>query len=96
MAFIPQIVNKVLDTNSTTTPLLSGTTFTGTYVDVERYSAIVMAVLTDQNGTLFLDFSPDGVNTDSTISWSVSANTNEVHRITITRQYARVKICYNW
>jgi hypothetical protein len=91
MAFIPQIVNKVLDTNSTTTPLLSGTTFTGTYVDVERYSAIVMAVLTDQNGTLFLDFSPDGVNTDSTISWSVSANTNEEHRITITRQYARVR-----
>ena len=83
--------SKVLDTNGTTTPLNASATFTGTAVDVSGYPSVVVAVYTDQAGTLYMDFSTDGTNWDSTLSFSVAASTNEVHRLTVTRQYFRVR-----
>jgi len=91
MSYTPQIINKVIPQNSSVVPLTSGQTYTGQFVDVSQHSSVVMACLTDKNGTLYIDFSPDGVNVDSTLSWAVVANINEVHRITITRQYCRLR-----
>jgi hypothetical protein len=87
------ISNKgVVDsTNSTTIPLSSGTTFTGDAVSVKSFPSFVVACKTDQNGALYIDFSPDGTNWDSTLTFIVTANINEVHRITVTREYARVR-----
>ena len=78
--------------NSTTTPLNAGDTFTGTGVDVSVFPSVVVAVKTDQDGILYIDFSPDNSNWDSTLSFNLTSGTNEVHRITITRQYFRIRI----
>lgn len=91
MTFFPNIRNKVSDNNNSTTPLNSGDTFTGTSEDVVLYDSVVVACKTDQDGSLFVDFSADGTNWDSTLTFLVNANLNEVHRITITRQYVRVR-----
>ena len=76
--------------NSTAVALGIGGTFTGAAEDASKYASIVVAALTDRVGTLQVQFSPDGVNWDSTLSFSVVANTNEVHRITVSRKYFRV------
>lgn len=47
--------------NSTTTPLGSGGTFTGAWVASSDYTAINLLVRSDQSGTLYVDFSADGV-----------------------------------
>jgi hypothetical protein len=78
--------------NSTTTPLASGATFTGTWTNCAFFSSVVIACLTDQAGTLYVDFSPDGSNVDSTLGYSVAASTNEVHRLLVTREYFRVRL----
>jgi len=77
--------------NSTSTPLSAGATFTGIAEMVVGYPSVVLACKTDQNGTLYLDFSNDSTNWDSTLSYSASAGVNEVHRVTITRMYYRVR-----
>lgn len=78
--------------NSSTTPLASAATFTGTWTLCEGYSSVTVAALTDQDGSLFVDLSPDGTNADSTLTFSMQAGINEVHRITITRKYYRVRL----
>jgi hypothetical protein len=90
MTYISQ-KNKVSTANSSTATLNAGLTFTGAAEDVLQYESVVMACKTDQAGTLYIDFSPDGTNWDSTLSFAVAAATNEVHRITVTRRYCRVR-----
>jgi len=89
---IEMVTGEVSTTNSTTTPLTNGATYTGTGVDVSSYPSVTVACLTDKTGTLQIQFSPDNTNWDSTLSFSVSANVNEVHRITVTRKYFRVRL----
>lgn len=90
MSFTPDN-GYVLAGNTTTTPLNAGATFTGTSVDVSAYPSIVVAARTDQPGTMVVEFSIDNTNWDSALTYSVSANTNEVHRVVITRRYFRIK-----
>lgn len=79
------------DTNSTSSILAAGATFTGAAVDVSVYQSVVVAVKTDQPGTLYIEFSPDNVNWDSSLSFSVAANVNEVHRFSVTRKFFRIR-----
>ena len=76
--------------NSTSTPLSAGATFTGTAELVERPSMIFRA-LTDQAGTMYVDVGVDGTNWDSTLTFTVSANVSEVHRLEIGEFYFRVR-----
>lgn len=91
------ISNKNIESvlNATTTPLNDGATYTGTSENVIGFSSIVVTVKTDQNGLLYIDFSPDGTNWDSTLSFVITASTNEVHRITVSRSYYRIRILNN-
>lgn len=77
--------------NSSTTALSAGATFTGDADDVQNYSSVIVAVKTDQSGTMYMEFSPDGQNWDSSFSFTVEAGLNEVHRLTVTRQYYRTR-----
>ena len=53
--------------DSTTANLGGGATYTGpAWVDVSGYVSIIGTCFADQNGTLYLDFSSDGVNADGT------------------------------
>lgn len=76
----------------TVTPLEIGETFTSKSESAIGHEAIIVACKTDANGTLYVDFSnDDGANWDSTLTYSVSANLNEVHRILVTRPVFRVR-----
>jgi hypothetical protein len=82
---------KVNEENSTLISLNAGATFIGTAENAEEYSAITCAVKTDQAGTLYMELSPDGTNWDESNTFSISAGTNEVHRIAVTRKYFRTR-----
>lgn len=77
--------------NSSTATLAAGATYTGTYEDTIGFNTISVALKTDQNGTLYVDYSPDGSNTDSTLTYTVIAGTGEVHRLTSVRRYFRIR-----
>lgn len=83
----------VSQSNNTSTPLSSGATFTGGWEAApELANTVVASLKTDQAGTLYFDFSTDASNADSTISFGIAAATNEVHRLTITKKYVRIRI----
>lgn len=87
----PDVTGSVLSGNSSTSALNAAATFTGTGVDVSAYASVVVAVKTDQAGTLYVEFSPDNTNWDSSLSFSVAAASSEVHRLSVTRKYCRVR-----
>jgi len=84
--------NGVLSSlNSTTSLLTAGSTFTGVWIDVSLYPSMTIAVKTDQNGTYTIQFSPDGINADSTLTrYYRTSQIEPPHRFTITRKYMRV------
>lgn len=83
----------IIDTgNSTTTLLTASSVFTGDWLLATQYDSITVAVATDQDGTLEVQFSPDGSNVDSTLTrYYRTALINAPHRFTIARAYVRVK-----
>lgn len=87
--------NKISIFNSTSTVLNSAGTFTGDWEDVSNYSALVFSLKTSQNATLLAQFSTDAINSDSSLTYDILANTNEVHRLTITKKYFRIVLTNN-
>ena len=58
----------VMDSNSSIVALDNGGVFTGRWVDVTGFPAVSVAVKTDQNGVLTVQYSPDCSNADSTLT----------------------------
>ena len=80
--------------NSTTTPLSSGATFTGTW-EQNNYSDALVMLVTDNTGTLYFDFSSNGTNLDSTFpssGFKIAAGIPEVHRAVKGSRYFRIRI----
>lgn len=78
--------------NSSTTALNNGQTFTGAWEDVISFDSLTVAVATDQNGVLTIEYSPDASNVDSTLTRYYNTSLiNPPHRFTNTRGYVRVK-----
>ena len=69
MTFIPNR-GRVDSDNSTTSNLGAAATYTGTYTDVTPYSSISVIAKADVAGTLYAEFSTDGVTADRTIQIS--------------------------
>jgi len=93
MAYIPgQLQNKESILNKTITPLNDGQTYTGTWELCSGYSSVVSYINSDTANVFYLDFSSDQSNVDSSIPFSSDANINDVHRITITRPYVRLRV----
>lgn len=82
---------RVITESSTATPLNAAATFPGTSVDVSGFASVVVSCKTDQDGTLYAEFSPDGTNWDSSLPFAVLAGQNEIHRLTVTRKYFRAR-----
>lgn len=77
--------------NSSTAALTAGATFTGSWEDVSAFASVIVAAKTDQDGTFTVQFSPDGVNADSTLTrYYRTAQIEAPHRFTVTRRYCRV------
>jgi len=77
--------------NTTTIPLNAGATFTGT-AELNSSSDVMVVCKTDQNGTIYMDFSIDGTNWDSTISFPYSTTAiNPPHVLVKANRYFRVR-----
>ena len=77
--------------NSTTTLLTAGSTFTGT-AEENSYADVMVDVKTDQNGTFYLEFSSDGTNWDSSLSYQYdTARINPPHILVKADRYFRVR-----
>ena len=76
-------------------PIANGVTWSGSAEDTLGQPSTTVAVKTDKGGILYVDYSTDAINWDSTLSYSVKANVNEVHRITNTRRWVRLRFLNN-
>lgn len=93
MTYMPN-GQQVSTGNSSTTPLGSSETFTGTG-ELNAYPDVFVMCFTDQSGTLFFDFSSDGTNWDSTFptaGFAVTASIPEVHKAVKGYRYFRVRL----
>ena len=79
--------------NSSTSALGSGATFTGTWEE-NNYPGVMVSCQTDNDGTLYFDFSPDGtnVNTFPTNGFKVSSGIHEFHTAVKGPRYFRVRL----
>lgn len=88
---IPVSSGKVSLSNNHSTLIVASGSFTGEWEDVAKYDSLVVAVKTDQNGEFEIQFSPDGVNQDSTLTrYYHTTHIEAPQRFTITRQYFRI------
>ena len=77
--------------NESTTLITNAGNYTGSWEDVSAYDSLTVAIKTDQNGYFQVQFSPDGVNQDSTLTRYYRTSQIEApHRFTITRKYFRI------
>lgn len=79
--------------NSTEVPLSGTATFTGNW-EYTVLPSVMVNVKTDNPGTLYFDFSPDGTNADSTFppnGFRVKDGVNEFHRALKGPRYFRVR-----
>ncbi len=88
------LAGQLSSNNSTSTPLGSNATFTGTADDVSDFGAIVVNVYTDvasaTNG-LSLEWSSNGTNWDHTQTYTVAAATATVYNLAIRARYFRIR-----
>ena len=77
--------------NSSSTLIDAAATWTGAGENVENYESVITKVITDQDGELYMEFSPDNSTWYPLPVFNVSANATEVHRITITSPYYRAR-----
>lgn len=83
----------VSDSNSSTSTLTNGSSFTGSWVNADGFDSIIVALKADQHCTIQVQFSPDQTNVDSTLTRYYRTNQIEPpHRFTIARKYARVVV----
>jgi hypothetical protein len=77
--------------NSRNTLLLSSVEFTGEWTDTSNYSEFTCLVSTDQEGTLYMDISTDGVNIDRTKTVPIKIP-GGVHTLVVVSKYMRIRI----
>lgn len=76
--------------NATTTPLSGGATFTGTG-ELNNFAGVLVQSKSDVAGTLYMEFSLDGTNWDSSLSFECAAGVPEIHRLEKGARYFRVR-----
>jgi hypothetical protein len=92
MTYIPDDA-IISDLNESTTPLGSGATFTGTF-EQNTAGDVMVSCVTDNSGTIYLDFSDDGTNviTRPTNGYAVESGVHEFHVAVKGPQYFRVRL----
>lgn len=85
--------NVISTVNTSTTPLTSAATFTGTSEDVSAYADIRVAVFSDVASAtdgLSMQQSEDGTNWDFTDTYTIAANTGKVFDVPSYAKFFRV------
>ena len=79
--------------NSSTTPVGSSQTYTGTWEDVTEYASITVNGITDATCTGYAEFSSDGVNTDRSVQITTGADSSfGIHGLIPVNKYFRVRV----
>jgi len=86
---VMEIYRKLHD--STTTPLGSGASWTSTAEDALGYGRVTVSCFADQNGTLYVEQSPDNTNWDVSSAFNYALNTTQGYSVEIVSRYARVR-----
>lgn len=87
--------NSIDSANSTTVPLTNSSSFTGEWTE-RTHPEIIMAGASDQNFTFQAEFSVDGTNIDSTISYDYTAGAiNVPKRLIVARKFFRIIVTNN-
>ena len=92
--FLDDLNNVVSTANSSTTPLTSGSSFTGTFQEVLKYSHLIILVFADEVSAtdgLEIQWSTDGTNIDDTDNFTIPANNGKVFSFAMQAKYVRVK-----
>lgn len=78
--------------NATSTPLGAGGTYTGVF-EQNNYADIGLSCFSDVSGTLYVDYSTDGVNFTSfpALGYSIIANVNSFHTAIKLNRYVRLR-----
>lgn len=83
------VTSYISTENGTTTPT---TAFTGQYVYGVQYATVRTTVSSsDQNGTIYFDFSDDGTTTRQTISDTVTAGVDYFRIVDFRNSYVRIR-----
>lgn len=93
MSFTPGNAPVISTDNSTTTPLTGGGDFEGDW-EIAPRSMVLVQSYADQAGTLYFEFSTDGVNADSTFpvgGVTTTANVPTVQPAAVGGRYFRVR-----
>lgn len=80
--------------NSISSALLAGQSWTGSS-ELNGYSNALIVCKTDKSGILYADFSIDGSNWDSSLSFNVSSGFNEIHNLVKGPRYFRTRFNNN-
>ena len=91
--FLTGMAQGLLRHNTAT--ISNGQTFTTNWERCYNFPSVTTNTFSDQDVSLFVDFTNDQVNVDSSIPYDITQNINEVHRITTTRGYVRLRIVNN-
>jgi len=88
-----QFNNEIDESNSTTTALAANATFTGRAFDCTRFSTVSTTNNSDQDGTIFLEFSADGTNWDISKKIEIDASqaAGSPHMLAIVNKFFRVR-----
>lgn len=86
-------IPRICPANSTTEVLGSSESFTGPWIDVQHLVTVTTSVKADVVGTLYMEFTNDSTQSsaDSTLTYDVAANINDVHTLKRTRRYYRTR-----
>jgi len=93
MAYLPitNLYESPLGVNSSDTPLAGGAFFTGTAEEVD-YPDVMVTTATDQNGVLYLEFSADGTNWDTSLTFQYNtARINPPHILVKGSRFFRAR-----
>lgn len=77
--------------NNTETALADGAEFTGAW-EISPHPSFLIMVRADTTCTVYLEFSADGTNVDSTLTLDVAANIPDVHKYELGNRSFRVRI----
>jgi len=79
--------------NSTTTPVAGSATWTGLWEDCSQYASLSILAAADVAGTLYADFSIDGITTDRAVQLSSGTTADfGIHSLIPVAQYVRVRV----
>ena len=80
--------NYVCTDNNTTTPT---TSFAGKYTYCVQYQSVKVSVNSNQSGTLYIDFSIDGVTASETLSAAITGGTGYFGVFPVENAYFRIR-----